>query len=170
MDTWKAIDGATAQGARAMLLAACGSARWADRMLDHRPFGGREALLARAREVWFGLDEQDWLEAFREHPQIGDRESLRRRFPATHRRARREQAGVDDAGNDVREALAAGNRHYLDKFGYIFIVCATGKTAEDMLALLRARLGNDPGVEIAIAAEEQAKITALRLASGNPAA
>ncbi|HET7221397.1 MAG TPA: 2-oxo-4-hydroxy-4-carboxy-5-ureidoimidazoline decarboxylase [Vicinamibacterales bacterium] len=164
MDTWKALDAATAAEARALLLAACGSERWATRMLEHRPFGSRDALLARAREVWFSLAEEDWREAFRHHPQIGDRDALRRRFPATHHLSEREQAGVADAGSDILAALAADNQKYVDTFGYIFIVCATGKSAGEVLALLRDRLDNDPRAEIRIAAEEQARITALRLA------
>lgn len=164
MDASKAIDGATAEDARAMLLAACGSERWADRMLARRPFGSGNALLANAREVWFALSEQDWRDAFRHHPRIGDRESLRRRFPATHHFSEREQSGVATAGTDVLDALAEGNRRYLDRFGYIFIVCASGKSAEEMLAQLTVRLDNDPHTEIHIAAEEQARITALRLA------
>ncbi|HET7220621.1 MAG TPA: 2-oxo-4-hydroxy-4-carboxy-5-ureidoimidazoline decarboxylase, partial [Vicinamibacterales bacterium] len=103
-------------------------------------------------------------EAFRHHPQIGDRDALRRRFPATHHLSEREQAGVAEAGSDILAALAADNQKYVDKFGYIFIVCAAGKSAGEMLALLRHRLDNDPRAEIRIAAEEQARITALRLA------
>lgn len=163
MDTWKAIDDAPPAEARAILLATCGSERWADRMLALRPFGSRETLLTQARDVWFGLDERDWLEAFRQHPPIGDRDSLRRRFPATHHLSEREQAGVAQAGPDVLAEFADANRRYRDRFGFIFIVCATGKSADEMLALLTARLGNDPRVEIRIAAEEQARITALRL-------
>lgn len=163
MDTWKAIDDAPPAEARAILLAACGSERWADRMLALRPFGSRDTLLAQARDVWFGLDERDWLDAFRQHPEIGDRESLRRRFPSTHHLSEREQAGVAQAGTDALAVLADANRRYRDQFGFIFIVCATGKSADEVLELLTARLGNDPRVEIKIAAEEQARITALRL-------
>jgi OHCU decarboxylase len=165
MDTWKAIDDAAQPRARTLLLKACGSERWADCMLARRPFGSRDTLLERAREVWFGLNEDDWLEAFSHHPQIGDRESLRRRFPETHDLSEREQAGVARAGTnvDVLTALAEANRKYLDTFGYIFIVCASGKSADEILAMLRRRLDNDAATEIRVAAEEQAKITALRL-------
>ena len=146
-----------------MLSRACGSARWVDRMMARRPFGSDARLLRAARIEWFGLTEADWLEAFSLHPQIGDRASLAARFPATHDLSAKEQAGVGRAHDDVLSALAEANATYLDRFGFIFIVCATGKTAEEMLALLRARLPNNRATELRNAAEEQAKITALRL-------
>jgi 2-oxo-4-hydroxy-4-carboxy-5-ureidoimidazoline decarboxylase len=146
-----------------MLAACCGATRWVDRMVARRPFGSSARLLAAARDEWFALGEADWREAFAHHPKIGDRDALRRHFPATAHLSEREQAGVSGAPDDVRNALAEGNREYQRRFGYIFIVCATGKTADEMLTLLRARLPNDPATELRIAAEEQAKITALRL-------
>ena len=146
-----------------MLSRACGSARWVDRMMERRPFGGDARLLRAARIEWFGLTEADWLEAFSHHPQIGDRAALAARFPATHALSATEQAGVGRADDAVLNALAEANAAYLDRFGFIFIVCATGKTADEMLALLRARLTNDRATELRVAAEEQAKITALRL-------
>lgn len=158
------VDRATADEARDWLRAACGSSRWVERMLARRPFGSRESLLSLAREEWFALTEDDWREAFTHHPKIGDRESLAARFPATHHLSSREQAGVTGAAEGVLDALAEGNRLYEQKFGHFFIVCATGKSAEEMLTLLRERLDNEPEREIRIAAEEQAKITALRLA------
>ena len=132
-------------------------------MMARRPFRTRDAALLAAREEWFVLSKQDWLEAFAQHPKIGDVHALRRRFPTTHDLSTREQAGVSAAPDETLAALAEGNREYEQKFGYIFIVCATGKSAGEMLALLRARLSNDPGDEIRVAAEEQAKITALRM-------
>ena len=132
-------------------------------MMAHRPFGSRESLVGAARDEWFALGRSDWLEAFSHHPKIGDRESLRRRFARTAHLSEREQAGVDGASEDVLEALAAGNREYERRFGYIFIVCASGKSAEEMLGLLRERLPNPPDTEIRVAAGEQAKITELRL-------
>ena len=134
-------------------------------MMARRPFGSRESLLSAAQEEWQSLDEHDWREAFTHHPKIGDRAALRERFPATHDLSAREQAGVAAASDAVLDALAAANRRYETRFGYIFIVCASGLTADDMLARLNARLTNAPADEIAIAAGEQAKITALRLAS-----
>lgn len=163
MEPWQKLDAASAADAGRMLAACCGSTRWVEGMLAHRPFGSRERLLEAARDVWFALGDADWREAFSHHPTIGDREALRQRFPATAHLSEREQAGVAGAQEDVLDALAAGNEAYARTFGYIFIVCATGKSADEMLALLRQRLGNDPAGEIRIAAAEQAQITALRL-------
>lgn len=163
MDTWQQIDEASPPDARAILYAACGSARWIDRMLALRPFGSRDTLLASARREWTALTSDDWREAFSHHPQIGDVESLRARFPTTHHLSTGEQAGVIGATDDVLAALAEANRQYVERFRYIFIVCASGKTAEEMLGLLRERLQNSAEAEIQIAAEEQARITALRL-------
>ena len=157
------LDAATDAEARAMLTRACGASRWVDRMMARRPFRSDARLLRTARIEWFGLTEADWLEAFSHHPQIGDRASLAARFPATHDLSVKEQSGLASANASVIDQLAEANQAYLDRFGFIFIVCATGKTAEEMLALLRARLQNDRATELRNAAEEQAKITALRL-------
>ena len=159
------IDDATPDEARNLLRTCCGASRWVERMLERRPFGTEEALRHSARDVWFGLSNADWREAFSHHPKIGDRESLRRRFAETRHLAAREQAGVESASEDVLTALARANRDYEDTFGYIFIVCASGLSAEEMLGMLRERMENDPHIEIRIAAEEQAKITDLRLRS-----
>jgi 2-oxo-4-hydroxy-4-carboxy-5-ureidoimidazoline decarboxylase len=156
MEPWQLIDTSPLEEARAVLTKACGSRRWVDRMLIRRPFGSREALLAVARDEWVSLGEDDWREAFAQHPKIGQK--------TADRLASNEQSGVDGAAGSVLAALAQGNREYEQKFGYIFIVCATGKSGAEMLALLRARLPNDPATEIRIAADEQSKITALRLA------
>jgi len=158
------IDAADDATARALLTRACGSSRWVDRMLARRPFRSDARLLFAARNEWFGLTERDWLEAFAHHPKIGDRASLAARFPSTHDLSAKEQAAVGGAGADVIAALADANDTYLARFGFIFIVCATGKSAEEMLRLLRDRLSNDRATELRVAAEEQAKITALRLA------
>jgi 2-oxo-4-hydroxy-4-carboxy-5-ureidoimidazoline decarboxylase len=158
-----AINAASPEAAREILSRACGSTRWVDRMLQRRPFGNDARLLSAARIEWFGLTEADWLEAFSHHPKIGDRASLAARFPATHDLSAKEQSGVGGAGADVIAALAEANERYAERFGFIFIVCATGKSAVEMLQLLRDRLTNDRATELRIAAEEQAKITALRL-------
>lgn len=163
MEQWQAIDRADPEGARRLLRACCGSERWVERMMHSRPFGSRETALAAARDVWLSLDETDWREAFSRHPKIGDRDALQRRFPESHHLSAREQAGVDGAHEDVLGELASRNREYEARFGYIFIVCATGKSAGEMLVLLRERLTHSPADEIRVAAGEQAKITALRL-------
>jgi 2-oxo-4-hydroxy-4-carboxy-5-ureidoimidazoline decarboxylase len=163
MEPWERLDSASPEEARRLLTTCCGSSAWVDRMLRRCPFGSADALLAAALEAWLDLTLTDWLEAFSHHPKIGDRASLARRFAATAHLSSHEQRGVADASAETLEDLAAANRTYEEKFGYIFIVCATGKSAGEMLALLRARLLNDPATEIRVAAEEQGKITQLRL-------
>ena len=163
MEPWRRLDLASADEARRLLTTCCGSHRWVDRMLARRPFGSRVELLTAARDEWNALESADWREAFAHHPKIGDRDTLSARFPATHELSSREQAGIAGATAAVLDALAEGNRRYEEKFGYIFIVCAAGKGAQEMLALLEARLPNDEATERSIAAAEQAKITELRL-------
>ena len=163
MDSWQRLDGFEPDRARAALERCCGSPSWVDGMMSRRPFGSRDTLLRTAREVWFGLAPGDWLDAFSAHPRIGDVEGLRRRFAATRDLSEREQAGVSTAGDAVLAALAEANRSYEARFGFTFIICATGRTADEMLAQLRQRLANDRATELQIAAGEQAKITALRL-------
>ncbi len=157
------LDRAPIEEARRLLTACCGSTRWVDRMLDRRPFGSRAALLDAAREEWFVLAPDDWREAFGHHPKIGGGDGLRARVAATRHLSEREQSGVSGASEDILESLADGNREYEQTFGYIFIVCASGRGADEMLEMLRARLQNDAASEILIAAREQARITELRL-------
>jgi 2-oxo-4-hydroxy-4-carboxy-5-ureidoimidazoline decarboxylase len=163
MEPWRRFDEADVAGARELLRACCGSTRWVERMVARRPFGDQPSLLGAARDEWFALGAEDWREAFAHHPKIGGREALERPFAATRHLSAREQKGVEGAGADVLTALADANQIYEQTFGYIFIVCASGRSAEEMLALLGARLGNDPDTEIRVAASEQADITALRL-------
>jgi len=132
-------------------------------MMRLRPFGTRDALRAAAREEWFALSPAEWREAFSHHPKIGDRDLLRQRFAATRQLSEREQSGVAGASEETLARLAAGNAAYEERFGYIFIVCASALTADEMLAMLEARLSNPPDIEIRIAAEEHARITDLRL-------
>jgi 2-oxo-4-hydroxy-4-carboxy-5-ureidoimidazoline decarboxylase len=139
------------------LLKCCGSAAWARTMASRRPYVSFDRLLKAASEVWWRLDRADWMEAFGAHPQIGERKET------VHVWAACEQSGMERAGVAVTSALEEGNREYLVKFGYIFIVCATGKSADEMLAILQSRLPNSPEEELRIAAEEQNKITCLRL-------
>jgi 2-oxo-4-hydroxy-4-carboxy-5-ureidoimidazoline decarboxylase len=164
MDALPRLNEMSAEAAQAELLRCCGSSRWAEALAAARPFADAAALYAAAESVWWELSPGDWREAFAHHPKIGDREALRARFASTAAWAAKEQAGALAAAEDVLDALAEGNRAYEERFGYIFIVCATGKTAAEMLALLRERLPNDPAKELLLAAGEQAKITRLRLA------
>jgi 2-oxo-4-hydroxy-4-carboxy-5-ureidoimidazoline decarboxylase len=163
MESWRRLDLASPDDAREALRTCCGSSRWIDRMIVRRPFATAEGLLQAAREEWFSLTPADWREAFEHHPKIGDRGGARRPSPATAHLSEREQAGVNAAPADVLTALTEGNQAYESKFGFIFIICATGRSARDMLTALRERLKNDPLTEIRIAAEEQARITELRL-------
>jgi 2-oxo-4-hydroxy-4-carboxy-5-ureidoimidazoline decarboxylase len=149
--------------AKELLAECCGASRWVSRMLARRPFKSRAAVLSTADEIWRSLDSVDWREAFSHHPRIGERKGA---IPQTARGsawAAREQSGVEGADDDLRADLAAANREYERRFGYIYIVFATGKSAEGMLALARERLRNDPDIELRVAVEEQRKITRLRL-------
>lgn len=141
----------------------CGSSAWVNKMLPFIPADDMVELLEDAEEQWWKCSEDDWREAFARHPKIGDTASLAKKFASTAKWASGEQSGVSAANKETIEALAEGNRLYEEKFGYIFIVCATGKSAEEMLDLLHERLPNEPGEEIKIAADEQNKITKLRI-------
>jgi OHCU decarboxylase len=145
------------------LLKCCGSAAWARGMARRRPFASFDRLLQAAGEIWWRLDSADWMEAFRAHPQIGQHQSTAHRSAQAQAWSAQEQSGMSRAGVGVTMNLEEANREYLEKFGYIFIVCATGKTAEEILAILRSRLPNTPEQEILVAADEQNKITRLRL-------
>jgi OHCU decarboxylase len=125
-------------------------------MVARRPFYGESDLLDAADEIWWGLTETDWREAFASHPLIGE-------VRPCGGSSQQEQIGMQASSPPTRAALARLNRAYLEKFGYIYIVCATGKPGDEMLAILEPRLPNHPAAEIRIAAEEQSKITRLRL-------
>jgi 2-oxo-4-hydroxy-4-carboxy-5-ureidoimidazoline decarboxylase len=144
--------------ARAALTRCCGSGRWVAGMMGRRPWASATALYADAEATWADLGHDDFLEAFAHHPRIGARAEQ-----TDDAWARQEQARVGDADGETRQALVDANEQYLRRFGYIFIVCASGKSAAEMLGLLEGRLGNDPERELAIAAGEQARITRLRL-------
>ncbi|MEM9773306.1 MAG: 2-oxo-4-hydroxy-4-carboxy-5-ureidoimidazoline decarboxylase [Chloroflexota bacterium] len=142
----------------------CGSQKWVDGMLAQRPFSSAKDLHQKAKTVYGLLETADYLEAFSHHPRIGgDLNKLREKFAPTADWSSSEQGAVKQASEAVLMRLAAGNDAYYEKFGYIFIVCATGKSAQEMLDLLEARLPNDPANEIKIAAGEQEKIMAIRL-------
>jgi len=132
-------------------------------MLPFFPADDLVELLEDAEEQWWKCSKEDWKEAFAHHPKIGDVESVKKKFASTAQWASGEQSGVNTASQKTIEALAEGNKKYESKFGYIFIVCATGKSAGEMLEILESRLPNDPEDEIEIAADEQNKISKLRL-------
>ena len=152
-----------ANEAQSELLKCCGSKRWAEQMSDERSFPSPEDLIAKADRVWWSLEPGDWLEAFLSHPKIGEKKAAAAVSDESKRWSEAEQAGVSGAATETMQALAELNQKYEDKFGYIFIVCASGKTSEEMLAILRSRLENESDEELRIAAAEQAKITRLRL-------
>jgi 2-oxo-4-hydroxy-4-carboxy-5-ureidoimidazoline decarboxylase len=141
----------------------CGAAQWVERMVYARPFEELSEILETSDNIWEECDVDDYEEAFAHHPRIGDVESLAKKYANTKTWASGEQKGVEGADRAVIEKLAEGNKAYEEKFGHIFIVCATGKSAAEMLAMLEARMPNDPKTEVMIAAAEQNKITRLRL-------
>ncbi len=141
--------------ARATLAHCCAATRWVGGMLARRPWGSTAALLADADAIWADLSRADLLEAFAGHPRIG--------AGGTDRWSRQEQAGASHADAEMLRRLREANEQYWSRFGYIFIVCATGKSAPEMLGLLEARLANDPERELTVAAAEGARITRLRL-------
>jgi OHCU decarboxylase len=143
-----------AKAAEEELLSCCGSPRWARRMAGARPFASESELLASADRFWNKLSVEDWLEALAAHPKIGERASGQ---------AAQEQSGTRGASSEVIEELVRANHDYEKRFGHIFIVCATGRSGEEMLDLCRRRLHNDPATELRVAAEEQRKIMRLRL-------
>jgi 2-oxo-4-hydroxy-4-carboxy-5-ureidoimidazoline decarboxylase len=161
--TLEELNALPAAEARDAFARCCGAAAWVEAMVARRPFPSSSQMLEIARERWEALGPGQWREAFSHHPKIGDLASLERKYAASAALASREQAAVSKAARAVLEALAEGNRAYEQRFGYIFIVFASGKSAEEMLELLKDRLGNEPEAEIGIAASEQWKIMQRRL-------
>ncbi len=141
----------------------CGSKAWIVRMITLRPFDSFFSICNNADEIWRSLSRDDWKEAFTHHPKIGDIDQLRKKFASTSAWAVGEQQGVNNASEEILRRLKDGNLKYEMKFGYIFIVFATGKSAGEMLSILDSRLNNSIEREIHIAAEEQRKITRIRL-------
>lgn len=143
----------------------CGSSRWVEEMVAAQPWGSVHELRSSAARADWLLADEDWLEAFSHHPRIGDPEVLRARFApgATKQWTSGEQAGVNDADQKTIEALAKGNVLYEEKFGFVFLICATGLTAAQMLTALESRIGNSRATELNNAATQQAKITRIRL-------
>ena len=148
---------------RRVLTNCCAADRWVNGMLGRLPADHDEAVLASAEDVWWSLDRDDWLEAFAAHPMIGEATSLLANYSETKQWAEGEQSGAAEADAVTLRALAEGNLEYKRLFGYIFIVCATGKSAGEMLKILQARLKNSADDEIRIAAAQQLQITQLRL-------
>jgi allantoicase len=157
-----ALNAMSAERARASLTNCCGSSAWVEQMAAARPFGTADLFNA-ADRVWNSLPEDDWREAFAHHPRIGERGRAAAQSAEAHRWSAGEQSQAQEAAPETFAALAEGNRAYEERFGYVFLVCATGRTSEEILDALRRRLANDPATELREAAAEQAKITRLRL-------
>jgi OHCU decarboxylase len=151
------------EAAAEQLRACCGSSRWVEAMLARRPFESVGDLLAAADEAWRTTGPQDWAEAFAHHPRIGERHAAAPVSATARAWSGGEQGAAAGAGAAARAALAEANEAYERQFGRIYIVCAAGRSAEEMLADIAVRMQNDPDRERAVAAEEQRKITRLRL-------
>lgn len=149
--------------AQEVFRACCGATAWCDAMVSRRPIVDRQSLHAAADQSFDILADADWLEAFACHPKIGDIDSLRMKFAGNAQWSAGEQAGASEANEETLRQLAIGNQQYEMRFGFIFIVCATGKTADQMLELLRVRLANSADDELKIAAAQQRRITHLRI-------
>jgi len=160
LDDFNALD---KHAASETLRRCCSCSRWVDALVQGRPYADSEALREAADRAWAGLGEDDYLEAFAGHPQIGDIDSLREKYADTRALAAGEQSGVTAADEETLQRLARGNALYLARFGFIFIVCASGRSATEMLELLEARLDNSRAQELANAAEEQRRIFQIRL-------
>ncbi len=145
------------------MLDCCGSGNWASHLADGRPYPTETALYAHADRAWSKLPQKDWLEAFQHHPAIGGKRTSAKQSSRASRWSAKEQSTAQKAAPGVLSALAVANRAYAEKFGFVFLICAAGKTSEEILQSLQQRMPNDPETEMRIAAEEQQKITRLRL-------
>jgi 2-oxo-4-hydroxy-4-carboxy-5-ureidoimidazoline decarboxylase len=161
--TVEELDRLPADSAAHQLEACCGSARWVAAMVARRPFGTEQAAHRAAKEIWSGLGPADWKEAFAHHPRIGERDGAHPQGSRGRAWSAQEQAGVRTADPGLAERIRQVNREYEARFGFIYIVCATGLGPAELLARARARLGNHPATELEVAAAEQLKITLLRL-------
>lgn len=148
---------------RNVLLKCSGSLVWSDEMTRLCPFSNADDLIEKSTRAWKKLSTQDWLSAFSSHPKIGDLQSLRNKFASTAASASSEQAGIYSASEETLKRLEEGNAEYEEKFGHIFIVFASGKTADEMLSILNLRLRNSPEVELSISSREHQKITQFRI-------
>jgi OHCU decarboxylase len=157
------LNQAAKETAEADFLNCCGSQTWARMMTEARPFADVAALINQAEQIWLNLETQDWLEAFAAHPKIGARKVVLQQSAQSAEWSKAEQSGTQTAADSLRTELEKANRLYEEKFGFIFIVCATGKSAEEMLDLCCRRVHNDANSEIRIAADEQRKIMEIRL-------
>jgi 2-oxo-4-hydroxy-4-carboxy-5-ureidoimidazoline decarboxylase len=143
--------------------ACCGASRWVEGMIARRPFADMESLLAASDREWRQCGPKDWVEAFAHHPRIGERHATATVSATARGWSSGEQGAAARADDATRAALARGNAAYERRFDRIYIVCATGRSAQELLADIERRMQHDPDRELAVAAEEQGKITRLRL-------
>jgi 2-oxo-4-hydroxy-4-carboxy-5-ureidoimidazoline decarboxylase len=160
LERWNASD---AMAAEAAVLPCCGSHAWAAGLTAMRPFASAADLLAKSSEVWRALPEQAWQEAFDSHPRIGEQKAQGRATVESLMSSAQEQSVALSADDAAKLALREANKGYEQRFGRIFILCASGRSATEVLAALERRMNNDPATEILEAAEQQRQITALRL-------
>ena len=161
--TLESLNSLTSSEAMTQFKLCCGASNWVRIMENNRPFDSTDNLFQKAESIWFSLSTDDWLEAFIHHPKIGNIDSLWNKFHNTKSLSENEQFGVNDASENTLIKLAKLNQLYEDKYGFIFIVCATGKSSKEMLALIKKRLENNPETEMQNAVIEQNKITQIRL-------
>jgi OHCU decarboxylase len=159
LSAWNA---APADDATASLLSCCAAQNWAEAIVAKRPFPSEEDLYIAADQVWKTMLEEDWMQAFRAHPRIGERK-VEQATAQSKQWSSQEQSSVDQANAAILAQLASGNQRYEQLFGFTYIVCASGKSADEMLAILQRRLGSDCNTELREAAEQQRQITQLRL-------
>ncbi len=145
------------------ILPCCGSQRWAHALARLRPFADGASLLAGSDEIWWQVDPADWKEAFSSHPRIGEKKAPESATKKSEDWSTQEQSGVAESSESIQGQLKRANEEYEQRFGRIYIVCASGKSAEEMLAILYRRLENDEASELREAAEQQRQITQLRL-------
>jgi 2-oxo-4-hydroxy-4-carboxy-5-ureidoimidazoline decarboxylase len=156
---WNSLD--VAEAAREAL-PCCGSQEWAVALADRRPIADEPSLMEASTAIWWALPQQAWHEAFGSHPRIGQKHAVSHATAESLQWSAKEQQSVS-TDETARHALADANQRYEQKFGHTFIVCATGKSSSEILALLEGRLQNDPATELREAAEQQRQITHLRL-------
>jgi len=159
LDRWNAFDAA---GAAREVLPCCGSRVWAESLANHRPFANADDLFASADAIWWALAERDWQEAFDSHPRIGQQHA-KSATAESLKWSSEEQSAAMALDQAVKAALVDGNRRYEEKFGRIFIVCASGRSAAEILQILEQRMQNPPDLELKEATEQQRQITQLRL-------
>lgn len=152
-----------ANDAETWFMQICTASKWCQLMTNSRPYTNKESLIKHATTHWQSMTQPDYLEAFQGHPMIGDVNSLREKYAATKVLASNEQAGAAQADEETLSRLHSANHEYLNKNGFIFIICATGLSAQTMLVKLEERLGNSSEQEMQIAAAEQLKISLLRI-------